>query len=144
MIRKIERSPNADLDDLKELIRFVVFETVREIRQQEKENDKAITEHEELLEQIEEAMGLVRSRAVFLAGAMKQQLGGEVLKVQNSESVELMVTSGDYEDSSIRLQFDQIRARRADKGSRVWVYDTGEDYASASVAAVRWLKSGKE
>lgn len=129
-------------DQLKELVRFVVFETVREIKQQEHEMFEAVKEQEEQEEWMEEAMKTLRTRAAFLTVQLKKLFKVDVQVIDNADSVELFILSDDLSNgNSIRLELDSLRARN-DGMFRSWDYSNRPEYEAAANNAVRWLSAG--
>jgi uncharacterized protein YecE (DUF72 family) len=129
-------------DQLKELVRFVVFETVTEIRRQEHEQIEAVKEQEEQEEWMEEAMRTLRTRAAFLTVQLKKLFKVDVQVIDNADSVEMFILSDDLSNgNSIRLELDSLRARKNGL-NRSWSYENRNEYEESVRSAVRWLSAG--
>jgi hypothetical protein len=129
-------------DALKELVRFVVFETVTEIRKQEADAYESVQEQEEAEVINENNMRTTRTRAALLASAMKKYLQVDVVKHENIDSVVIMGI-GEGQGISLRLDDQWIRATRVDGHCRVWNYDNRNEYDKAAQRAVKWLIVGE-
>lgn len=126
-------------EQLMELIRVVVFETVKEIKQYESNAIEAMQEEEAEEEYNAQVITQLRTRAAFLASAMKNHLKCDVKPVDNKNSVELFILSDDHRNgNSIRVEVDEVIVKQG-RNKEGWSYDSAKSYRSAAESALRHM-----